>query len=113
VREIRPDLTEDQAIDVLQVVYDNHNADIGISWDTLEFWADSMFPRNPARQSFTVEITETLQLRLEVEARSSPEALAKAERAYQSGEYILDARHFTGVDFSVLDDERGGGEANG
>jgi len=48
VLEIRPDLTEDQAMEVLENVEQNHDAEVGICWDTLAFWADSMFRRAEA-----------------------------------------------------------------
>lgn len=47
VQEIRPDLTEEQAWDVLQETRRRHDATLGISWDTLEFHANSMFGDAP------------------------------------------------------------------
>lgn len=44
VLSIRPDLTEEQAGEVLGRVEDCHDASIGVSWDTLEIIADEMFP---------------------------------------------------------------------
>ena len=44
VLSIRPDLTEEQAGEVLGRVEDCHDASIGVSWDTLEIVADEMFP---------------------------------------------------------------------
>ena len=44
VKEVRPDLDDEQAWDVLQVVKDNHDATMGISWDTLEYAADHLYP---------------------------------------------------------------------
>ena len=44
VREMRPDLSEDQAWEVLQAVDDYHDAESGISWTTLETVADDLFP---------------------------------------------------------------------
>lgn len=44
VKEVRPDLDDEQAWDVLQMVKDNHDATIGISWDTLEYAADHLYP---------------------------------------------------------------------
>ena len=44
VKEVRPDLDDEQAWDVLQTVKDNHDATMGISWDTLEYAADHLYP---------------------------------------------------------------------
>ena len=44
VLSIRPDLTEEQAGEVLGRVEDIHDASIGISWSTLETVADDLFP---------------------------------------------------------------------
>ena len=44
VQSVRPDLTNDQAMDVLEMVERKHDATIGITWDTLEIWADELYP---------------------------------------------------------------------
>ena len=44
VKGVRPHLTDDQAWEVLQQVDDNHDAEWGICWTTLETVADDMFP---------------------------------------------------------------------
>jgi hypothetical protein len=44
VKSIRPDLTDDQAWEVLQQVGDIHDAEYGITWTTLETVADDMIP---------------------------------------------------------------------
>jgi hypothetical protein len=43
VRVVRPDLTDDQAWEVLQQAERHHDASIGITWDTLECVADDLF----------------------------------------------------------------------
>ena len=45
VRGVRPQLTEEQAWEVLQQVGDIHDAEWGICWTTLETVADDMFPQ--------------------------------------------------------------------
>ncbi len=45
VREIRPDLDDDQAWEVLQWTDKYLDSDLGISWQTLEIWADDLFPQ--------------------------------------------------------------------
>lgn len=44
VRDLRPDLTEDEAWSVLQLVDDQKDATLGITWDTLEAAASELFP---------------------------------------------------------------------
>lgn len=51
---LRPDLTREQAIDVLQRTFDKKDSSIGINWDVLSIYADDMFPArrdNDARTS--------------------------------------------------------------
>jgi hypothetical protein len=45
VRHLRPDLSADQAWEVLEQVRDIHDAEWGISWTTLRTVADDMFPQ--------------------------------------------------------------------
>ena len=44
VQSVRADLDDDQAHEVLEAVADNFDANVGINWDVLEFWADELFP---------------------------------------------------------------------
>ncbi len=44
VQGIRPDLTDDQAWEVLERVGDKHDAELGITWTTLETVADDLYP---------------------------------------------------------------------
>ena len=102
VFEIRPDLSEEQAIEVLENIFKNHEADIGVSWDTLEFWANTMFPRKSPIGIYTVEITETLQKQVTVEAKSSDEAFDMVEQGYYNSDNILDSDNFVGAHFEVI-----------
>ena len=45
VLEVRPDLDENQAYEVLQIAKDKHDATIGINWDVLDHHADWHFPK--------------------------------------------------------------------
>ena len=47
VLEIRPDLTEEQAWDVLREAERRHDATIGINWDVLHYHAQSLFGDAP------------------------------------------------------------------
>jgi hypothetical protein len=44
VQEVRPDLNDEQAGEVLSRVEDIHDCNCGITWDTLSIVADDMFP---------------------------------------------------------------------
>jgi hypothetical protein len=44
---IRPDLTDDQAWDVLQAALKHHDAGVGINWEVLEFQAEILFGSEP------------------------------------------------------------------
>lgn len=44
VKEVREDLDDDQAMEVLEFVKDKHDATMGITWDTLEYAADYLYP---------------------------------------------------------------------
>jgi hypothetical protein len=44
VQSIRPDLSDDEAENVLEVVADNFDANYGINWDVLTYWADELYP---------------------------------------------------------------------
>lgn len=43
VKGVRPDLTDDQAWELLQRASDSHDAENGITWTTLEAIADDLF----------------------------------------------------------------------
>lgn len=52
-------------------------------------------------KEYEVNIRETLEKKVTVEAESRADAEALVERCWRGGEYILDAECFTGVDFTV------------
>jgi len=47
VREVRPDLTDEQAWEVLQQTRHQHDATLGINWETLELTAQMLFGDTP------------------------------------------------------------------
>ncbi len=61
-------------------------------------------------KTYEVEITETLQMTVEVEARSRQEAERIVAAQWKEAEYILDADSFKGVTFRVVPREREYGE---
>ena len=50
VQTIREDLSDEQAMKVLLEVKRTHDADAGVHWDTLRFWADELYPQNERTQ---------------------------------------------------------------
>lgn len=54
--------------------------------------------------TFKVQITETLEKTVEIEANNEHEALVMADCNYRAAKdgYVLDAENFTNVDFKVL-----------
>ena len=52
VKSIRPDLTDEQAMDVLKVVRAHHDCTVGVSWDTLDYEADEKFPLADIKDPF-------------------------------------------------------------
>ena len=45
VKSIRPDLSDDECMDVLTYQDRKHDASMGVSWDTLEWCAHYLFPK--------------------------------------------------------------------
>ena len=45
VQYVRPDLTDEQAGEVLRSVKHHHDATVGVNWDVLEIHADQLYPR--------------------------------------------------------------------
>lgn len=50
VKSLRPDLTDEQAVEVLEAVANNFDASLGITWFNFEFWADELFPEDQDEQ---------------------------------------------------------------
>jgi hypothetical protein len=44
VQSVRPDLSDDEANEVLGSLEDNHDANVGINWEVIEYAADNLFP---------------------------------------------------------------------
>ena len=55
---------------------------------------------------YTVNIIETLQMEVEVEADTADAAKSLVEREWKDGTYILGADHFKQVKFTVRSAER-------
>tara|TARA_R100000988_G_scaffold103120_1_gene80950 strand:+ start:2015 stop:2266 length:252 start_codon:yes stop_codon:yes gene_type:complete len=44
VKSVRPDLTDDECMEVLGYVDRKHDASLGVCWETLECHCDHLFP---------------------------------------------------------------------
>jgi len=55
-------------------------------------------------KEYEVEIIETLQKTITIEANSPEEAAMLVETGYKNEEYVLDADHFVDVDFRTIED---------
>ena len=44
VKSVRPDLTNDECMEVLGYIDRKHDATLGVSWDTLRWHCDYLFP---------------------------------------------------------------------
>ena len=54
-------------------------------------------------KKFTVEITETLQRQIEVEAEDENEAISKVEEMYRNEEVVLDSGDHIDTEFNLID----------
>jgi hypothetical protein len=44
VQSVRPDLSDEEANEVLGALENNHDANVGINWEVIEYAADNLFP---------------------------------------------------------------------
>jgi hypothetical protein len=56
-------------------------------------------------KTYQVEIKETLCMTIEIEAENEHQAEEMVWQAYNNQEYILDAQHFAGVEFTTREKE--------
>ena len=61
-------------------------------------------------KDYDVTITETLEMTVTVNAASRMEAEQLVNERWKKGDYMLDADHFTGVNFKARDQNRDRGE---
>ena len=54
------------------------------------------------KKKFVVEVTETLQRQVEIEADNEQEALQKVKELYRDEEIVLDWQDFVGNDFQII-----------
>lgn len=57
------------------------------------------------KKKFVVEVTETLQRQVEIEADNEQEALQKVKELYRDEEIVLDWQDFVGNDFQIIKQE--------
>ena len=91
MQELRPDLTEEEALEVLQNVIDNHDEGGKVCYATLESWAQSMYPED-RMHSYLTEINVTLKMQLTINAPTHEHALGIAEQACEDCAHILNAQ---------------------
>ena len=53
---------------------------------------------------YIIEITETLQKQIEIEANSKEDALKLAKNKYRNEEIILDSENYVTTDFDVINE---------
>ena len=58
-----------------------------------------------AKKKFTVEVTETLQRQVEIEAENEQEALQKVKELYRDEEIVLGWQDFIENDFQIIKKE--------
>jgi hypothetical protein len=46
VKTVRPDLTDEQSLEILERVKAKHDAEVGVTWTTLDCWADMLFTQS-------------------------------------------------------------------
>ena len=46
VKSLEPKVTDEQAMEVLELARDNHDANVGINWGVLEFWISQVYEEN-------------------------------------------------------------------
>jgi len=102
IKSQRPDLNEEQALQVVEAFIESNDANNGVCSETLLFWANSMFPK---KDSYMVAIIETYQMWVTAEADSMAAAVSKVKQAYQNKEYVLDEQHFVEVNYIILENE--------
>ena len=49
VQEIRPDLDDRKAMNVLNMVMRKHDATVGVNWEVLDYWAMELYPEGDAQ----------------------------------------------------------------
>ena len=59
------------------------------------------------QKTYKIEIEETLQRIVEIEANSLDEAIDIAQNRYSNQEYVLDYQDYKGAEFSEYKDEVG------
>lgn len=58
---------------------------------------------NENRKTYQIEVTETLQKVVEIDAESMEEAISLVRKEWKKGDILLDADDFVGVGFMPVD----------
>jgi hypothetical protein len=67
-----------------------------------ETFDDKINNGRSARMKYQIEITETLQRRIEIETDTEISALQKIEQQYHSGEIVLDPSDYIDTEIAVI-----------
>ena len=51
VQSVREHITDEQAAEILDMVEAKHDANMGVNWEMLEFWADELYPKEDESES--------------------------------------------------------------
>lgn len=108
--DVKPENTEHQAIykavmnklNHLSLVHEQDNGGNGSLLNKLDANKRKV-AENDATQTFSAEITETLQKTVDVRAKNAEEAEALVRAAYKREEHVLDESNFVDVEFSTTE----------
>lgn len=70
--------------------------------ETDNVFCPDCFQGEGREKEFRINIKETLEMQVTIEADTVEEALKIAEERWKDGCYIIDAEHFTGVEYSEV-----------
>lgn len=91
VLNIRPDLTDAEAFEVLKICEREHDAEVGISWETLEYAANENYPEKTDDdvRKYKIKVgRKNVELcYIEIEALSERHATEEVEKLIIAGEF--------------------------
>src|SRR6056300_1144277 len=89
VLEMRPNLTVDQAREVLHAIKHNHDASIGINWDVVVITADNMFNGDDNKLVYEFNLGDVDDPHVYVQAHLQEWISSQGENAYDDVTYTL------------------------
>jgi hypothetical protein len=67
---------------------------------------DEMIDHHCLTKKYKIEVTETLQKVIEIDAKDEKEALSLVRQQYKDGRIALDSRHYIDVEFNLFQDSK-------